>query len=125
VCSSDLSTSGWQYDLVDSTGGANYSYAFDTAAARRARIPAAMQVTMRIGDSSDREWTDYFSAYILDGLDQPLPNANYLGARVAGGNAIDSIKQMDTSADEVGMVFRFVMFIPTYVKALGMRRGDL
>lgn len=118
--------SGQAYDLADTTTTAtNYSWAFDNAAARRARIPAAMQVTLRIGDSSDREWTDYYSAYILDGLDQPLPNANYLGARVSGGSPVDGIKQMDTSADEVGMVFRYVVFIPTYLKALGLRRGDL
>jgi hypothetical protein len=114
------------YDLTDTTtNAANYSWAFDTPAARRARVPAAVQVTMRIGDSSDHEWTDYYSTEIVDGYDQPRTDSYYIGGRTAGGNPIDGIKQTDYYVDEVGMIFRLVMFIPTYINALGGRRGDL
>ena len=88
------------------------------AAARKARVPAAIQVTVRIGDSSDHEWTDYWSSNIIDGRDEPLPSGYTVGPE-------DGIKQANNLVDEVGMVFRQVIFIPTYTNALGPRRSDL
>jgi hypothetical protein len=98
---------------------------FDTVEARRARIPAAVQLTLRVGDSGDYTWTDYFSSNIIDGRDEPLPVAQFYGNRDKPIPEIDGIKQVDQRADEVGMVFRQVIFIPNYIKALGPKRSDL
>ena len=115
----------YDYWPPQDAAGTSTSYVFDYAAGstsistgRRARIPAAVQVTLRIGDSSDREWTDYYSSNIIDGRDEPLTTGYVVGPE-------DGIKQADYRVDEVGMVFRQVIFIPSYINALGTKRSDL
>ncbi len=119
-------TRGMAYNLVNRSGaGANTSWAFDSDQAARARIPAAVQVTLRIADPNEYEWTDFYSTEITDGRDEPRPRAQFLAPGRTDDYPGDGLKQADFRVDEVGIVFRQVIFIPSYIKALGPRRGDL
>jgi hypothetical protein len=53
-----------------------------------------------------------------------MPAGNFLG-NASLGDPVDGIKQANTSADEIGVMFRGVIFIPTYISAMGLKRSDL